>query len=183
MPSVRSAVWPLSKPPVPPSWRTSRARARSNRPRLHAPDACWCRRARPLPGHTTIAVRHPKLALIRAAEALHPAPTPPPGIHPTAVVAPDAQLAPDCSVGANVVIESGVTVGAGTRLCAGSLSRRGRARGRALHFASSRHRLPRRANWRPRHSPCRRGDRVGRFRLRLCGRAAREVSAVGKDRD
>ena len=40
-----------------------------------------------LPGHTTITVRHPKLALIRAAEALHPAPLPPPGIHPTAVVA------------------------------------------------------------------------------------------------
>src|SRR5208283_2374643 len=73
----------------------------------------------PLPGRTTIAVPHPKLALIRAAEALHPASSPPPGIHPTAVVAPDAQLAPDCSVGANVVIESGVTVGAGTRLCPG----------------------------------------------------------------
>src|SRR5271157_6099033 len=69
-----------------------------------------------LPGHTTIAVRHPKLALVRAVEALHPAPLPPPGIHPTAVVAPDAQLAPDCSVGPNVVIESGVTVGAATQL-------------------------------------------------------------------
>jgi UDP-3-O-[3-hydroxymyristoyl] glucosamine N-acyltransferase len=69
-----------------------------------------------LPGQTTIAVRNPKLALIRAAEALHPAPLPPPGVHPTAVVAPDAQLAADCSVGAHVVIESGVTVGAGTQL-------------------------------------------------------------------
>jgi UDP-3-O-[3-hydroxymyristoyl] glucosamine N-acyltransferase len=69
-----------------------------------------------LPGQTTIAVRHPKLALIRAAEALHPAPLPPPGVHPTAAVAPDAQLAADCSVGPNVVIESGVTVGAGTQL-------------------------------------------------------------------
>lgn len=72
-----------------------------------------------LPGHTTITVPHPKLALIRAAEALHPAPSPPPGVHPTAVVAPDAQLAPGCSVGANVVIENGVTVGAGTRLWPG----------------------------------------------------------------
>ena len=72
-----------------------------------------------LPGHTTIAVPHPKLALVRAAEALHPAPSPPPGIHSTAVVAPDAQLAPDCSVGAHVVIESGVTVGAKTRLSPG----------------------------------------------------------------
>jgi UDP-3-O-[3-hydroxymyristoyl] glucosamine N-acyltransferase len=72
-----------------------------------------------LPGHTTIAVPHPKLALIRTAEALHPASSPPPGVHPTAVVARDAQLAPDCSVSAHVVIESGVTVGARTRLCPG----------------------------------------------------------------
>ncbi|MGD0227370.1 MAG: UDP-3-O-(3-hydroxymyristoyl)glucosamine N-acyltransferase [Terriglobia bacterium] len=72
-----------------------------------------------LPEHTTITVPHPKLALIRAAEALHPASPLPPGIHPTAVVAPDAQLAPDCSVGANVVIECGVAVGVGTRLCPG----------------------------------------------------------------
>ena len=73
-----------------------------------------------LPGRTTIAVSNPKLALVHAAEALHPVSLPPPGIHPTAVVAPDAQLAPDCSVGANVVIESGVTVGAATQLRAGT---------------------------------------------------------------
>jgi UDP-3-O-[3-hydroxymyristoyl] glucosamine N-acyltransferase len=72
-----------------------------------------------LPGQTIIAVPNPKLALIRAAEALHPAPSPLPGIHPTAVVAADAQVALDCSVGANVVIESGAAVGAGTRLCPG----------------------------------------------------------------
>jgi len=72
-----------------------------------------------LPGQTTIAVRHPKLALVRAAEALHPVPLPTPGIHPTAVMAPDAQLAADCWVGPNVVIESGVTVGAATQLRAG----------------------------------------------------------------
>ena len=72
-----------------------------------------------LPGHTTIAVRHPKLALIHAAEKLHPAPPPPSGIHPSAVVAEDSVVAPDCSVGAHVVIESGVIVGAGSRLCPG----------------------------------------------------------------
>jgi UDP-3-O-[3-hydroxymyristoyl] glucosamine N-acyltransferase len=72
-----------------------------------------------LPGQTTIAVRHPKLALVRAAEALHPASVPPLGIHPTAVVAADAKLAADCSVGPNVVIEGGVTLGPGTRLSAG----------------------------------------------------------------
>ena len=68
---------------------------------------------------TTIAVRQPKLALIWAAEALHPAAPIAPGIQPTAVVAPEAQLAADCSVGPHVVIESGVSVGAGTRLLAG----------------------------------------------------------------
>jgi UDP-3-O-[3-hydroxymyristoyl] glucosamine N-acyltransferase len=72
-----------------------------------------------LPGRITIAVRHPKLALIRAAEALHPATPPPPGEHPTAVVAADARLAKGCSVGPNVVIEAGVTVGTGTALGAG----------------------------------------------------------------
>jgi len=69
-----------------------------------------------LPGRTTIAVRNPKLALIRAAEALHPVSPLAPGIHPTAVVAPDAQLAPDVSIAAHVVIEAGVRVGQGTRL-------------------------------------------------------------------
>lgn len=77
-----------------------------------------------LPGHTTIAVSNPKLGLIRAAQALHPAPVHPPGIHPTAVVAPDAQLAADCSVGANVVVESGAAVGARTRLSRGCFSAR-----------------------------------------------------------
>jgi len=69
-----------------------------------------------LPGRTTIAVGHPKLALIRAAAALHPAPVPTPGIHPTAVVATDAHLSPHVAVGAHVVIESGASVGAGTQL-------------------------------------------------------------------
>ena len=72
-----------------------------------------------LSGQTTVAVGHPKLALVRAAEALHPAPVPPAGIHPTAVVAADAKLAADCSVGPNVVVEGGVSVGSGTRLSAG----------------------------------------------------------------
>ncbi len=70
-------------------------------------------------GHTTIAVRNPKLALVRAAEALAPCQRPPAGIHPTALVAAHAQVAADCSVGPYVVIESGVTVGAGTMLGAG----------------------------------------------------------------
>jgi UDP-3-O-[3-hydroxymyristoyl] glucosamine N-acyltransferase len=70
----------------------------------------------PLEGQTTIAVANPKLAFIRAAEALLPPPAVTPGIHPTAVIAPDARLAPDASVGANAVIGSGVSVGEGARL-------------------------------------------------------------------
>ena len=69
-----------------------------------------------LPGRTSIAVLHPKLALIRAAEALHPAVPPAPGVHPTAVIAPDAQLAGQCWVGPHAVVESGVTVGEGSRI-------------------------------------------------------------------
>lgn len=72
-----------------------------------------------LPGQTTLAVAHPKLAFIRAAEALRPTPALKPGIHPTAVIAPDAHLAGDVEVGPHVVIESGAMVGAGTRLGAG----------------------------------------------------------------
>ncbi len=70
-------------------------------------------------GRTTVAVRNPRLALIRAAEALHPPRMAHPGIHPTAVIASDARLGPDVSVGPYVVIESGVSVGAETRLGAG----------------------------------------------------------------
>ena len=70
-------------------------------------------------GKSTIAVSHPKLALIRAAEALCPGPVPGPGIHSTAVIAPDACLASDVSVGPHTIVERGVSVGAGTRLGAG----------------------------------------------------------------
>ena len=119
MPGAKSPAWPRLKPPGPPSWHTWRARAPLSQAAASRAGCLLVPEGASLPGRTTIAVRHPKLALIRAAEALHPAPPPPPGIHPTAVVAPDAQLAADCSVGPNVVIESGVTVGAGTRLCPG----------------------------------------------------------------
>ena len=72
-----------------------------------------------LAGLTTIAVAHPKLAFIRAAEALAPRATAAPGVHPTAIVAPDARIDPNVSVGPHVVIESGATVGEGTSLGAG----------------------------------------------------------------
>ncbi len=69
-----------------------------------------------LPGQTTIAVAHPKLALIRAAEALQPAARAEPAIHPTAVISPSARIAPDVSVGPHAVLEDGVTVGSATSL-------------------------------------------------------------------
>lgn len=67
-------------------------------------------------GKTTIAVSHPKLALIRAAEVLLPARRPESGVHPTAIVSRDASLAADVSVGPYAVVESGVTVGAGASI-------------------------------------------------------------------
>ncbi|MBI2999448.1 MAG: UDP-3-O-(3-hydroxymyristoyl)glucosamine N-acyltransferase [Deltaproteobacteria bacterium] len=77
-----------------------------------------------VPDRTTIAVSHPKLALIRAAAVLLPPARVEPGVHPTAVVSPSARLSPGVAVGAHAVIEDEVTVGAGTFLGAGvSLSR------------------------------------------------------------
>jgi len=69
---------------------------------------------------TTIAVARPKLAFVRAAEALLQPPTPSRGIHPTALVDAEAQVAPDALVGPYVVIARGARVGAGTQIGAGS---------------------------------------------------------------
>jgi UDP-3-O-[3-hydroxymyristoyl] glucosamine N-acyltransferase len=74
---------------------------------------------RSVSGRTTIAVAHPKLAFIRAVEALHPPAPVAPGIHPTAIVSAEAKLAAAVSVGPHAVIERGVSVGAGTRISAG----------------------------------------------------------------
>jgi UDP-3-O-[3-hydroxymyristoyl] glucosamine N-acyltransferase len=78
-----------------------------------------------LPGKTAIAVKHPKLALIRAAEALLPKARTEAGVHPTAVIAKTAQLAEDVAVGPHAVIEDGVKVTAGTVLGAGVFLGRG----------------------------------------------------------
>ncbi len=72
-----------------------------------------------LAGQTTIAVAHPKLAFIRAAQAILPPREIAPGIHATAVIAPEAALGEKVSIGSHVVIERGAVVGAGTRLSAG----------------------------------------------------------------
>lgn len=74
-----------------------------------------------LEGRTTLAVAHPKLAFIRAAEALRPRDRGAAPVHPTAVIAPSAELGRDVSVGPQVVIERGAKVGARTRLGAGTV--------------------------------------------------------------
>jgi UDP-3-O-[3-hydroxymyristoyl] glucosamine N-acyltransferase len=76
-------------------------------------------------GRTTIAVKHPKLALIRAAALLVPEIPARPGVHGTAVVAQSARLAPDVAVGAHAVIDDEVSVGAGTAIAAGVFLGRG----------------------------------------------------------
>jgi len=73
-----------------------------------------------LAGHSTIGVEYPKLAFVRAAQALCPPRKFPPGVHPTAVIAPDARIAEDAVICPYVVIESGVEVGKGTYLGMGA---------------------------------------------------------------
>jgi UDP-3-O-[3-hydroxymyristoyl] glucosamine N-acyltransferase len=73
-----------------------------------------------IPGRTTIAVPRPKLAFVRAAEALLPMPVPAPGIDSTAIVDREAVIAPDASLGPCVVVERGAQVGAGSRIGAGA---------------------------------------------------------------
>ena len=78
-----------------------------------------------LAGQTTIAVRHPKLALIRATAALLPRPAVEPGVHATTVVAPGVRLSSGVSVGAQAVIEEGVSIGERTVIGAGVFLGRG----------------------------------------------------------
>ena len=78
-----------------------------------------------VPGHTTLGVDNPKLALVRAAEVLLPPERPSPGIHPTAVIATDAHLAGEVCIGAHVVIERGASIGAGSNLGPGVYVGRG----------------------------------------------------------
>ena len=72
-----------------------------------------------LPGRTTLAVSHPKLAFLQAAEILRPPEPQEEGVHPTAVVHAEAVLAAAVSVGPHAVIERRARVGAGTRIGAG----------------------------------------------------------------
>jgi len=81
------------------------------------------------PGRTTISVANPKLAFIRATEAILPVPQAIASIHATAVIAASACLADDVVVCAHVVIDEAVTVGARTVLGAGVVIGQGAAIG------------------------------------------------------
>ncbi len=68
----------------------------------------------PLPGRAVIRVAEPLVAVARLLRVFHPEPSPPAGIHPTAVVAESARVARDAAVMAYVVVgpESVVASGA-----------------------------------------------------------------------
>lgn len=59
----------------------------------------------------TLRIPNPYLAFARALEVLYPAPSFPPGIHPTAVIAESAQIGPSAHIGAYVVIGDDVVLG------------------------------------------------------------------------
>ena len=68
----------------------------------------------------TLRARNVRAAFARVLAAFAPAPQPPEGIHPAAVVAADAQLGPDVTIGPCAVIESQVIIGPRTRVLAGA---------------------------------------------------------------
>lgn len=65
---------------------------------------------------TLIRVASPELAFSRLLEVFHPSSTPPPGVHPTAVVGRGVRLGEGTSVGPYAVIEDDVTIGPGSSL-------------------------------------------------------------------
>jgi UDP-3-O-[3-hydroxymyristoyl] glucosamine N-acyltransferase len=69
-----------------------------------------------LPEKTLILAAHPKLAFVRAAAWLNPAPHAVTGVHATAVIAKSAHLGVDTVVGPYAVIEDEVEIGDGTQI-------------------------------------------------------------------
>ena len=63
------------------------------------------------PPKTTIVVKNPKVAFVRAAGWLSPQGRPTPGNHPTAVIGADVRLGDGVAVGARAVIEDGSRIG------------------------------------------------------------------------
>ncbi len=72
-------------------------------------------------GRTVIRTRDPRAAAAQAIAKLHPPKTPPPGVHPTAIMGPGTIVEPGCSIGAYVSIGAGCRIGAGTVIGAGSI--------------------------------------------------------------
>jgi UDP-3-O-[3-hydroxymyristoyl] glucosamine N-acyltransferase len=67
-----------------------------------------------LAGKTTLEVREPKFAFVKAAHWLLPEPASAAEIHPSAIVARSAKVGARVSIGPYVVIEDGAEIGAGT---------------------------------------------------------------------
>jgi UDP-3-O-[3-hydroxymyristoyl] glucosamine N-acyltransferase len=60
---------------------------------------------------STLRIKNPYLAFAKAIEIFHPAPSYPPGIHPTAVIDPTAQVGEGASIGAYVVVGENCIIG------------------------------------------------------------------------
>jgi UDP-3-O-[3-hydroxymyristoyl] glucosamine N-acyltransferase len=67
-------------------------------------------------GAAAVRVDDPRRALARILPVLHPAPAPPAGVHPTAVVEAGAEVDPAASVGAFAVVGEGARIGRGARV-------------------------------------------------------------------
>jgi len=70
---------------------------------------------------TLIRVPEPRAAFARAVRLFHPAPSFPPGIHPSAVVDPTAQLGERVYIGPHVVVGPRCVIGAGSAIGTGSV--------------------------------------------------------------
>lgn len=65
---------------------------------------------------TLLRSKDPRADMARAIRAISPPPTPPPGIHPSAVIGEGCVLGAEVSIGAFCAIGDGVTIGAGSVL-------------------------------------------------------------------
>jgi len=78
-----------------------------------------------LPGRNLLVCPEPYLALAHALEMFHPAASPDPGVHPSAVVPDDVSVGEGASIGPLVSIAAGATVGDRSVVGAGSVLGRG----------------------------------------------------------
>ncbi len=77
------------------------------------------------PGRNVLRSKNPYLSFAQAIDLFHRRPTPPAGVHPSAVVDPTARLGRDASVGPHAVIEAGAEVGERTEIGANVTVHRG----------------------------------------------------------